>query len=215
MSDAKSGSKKKSNIFKDAMVLFLITLIAGFALGKVYEITKPIIDERALKEKRKIYQSVYKDAEFFLEDDKLSDKASRAGEELFTPNGLGSINVEEVLLAQDSSGKTIGHVISISTAEGFGGAITISLGYSLDGTVQGLEFLVINETVGYGQNATNADFIEQFVGKQVSGFVVSDSGLGTENAIDGLTGATITTNAVANLVNAGLLFLNEVALVGN
>lgn len=204
-----------NSILKDAMILLAITLVAGFALGIVHEITKPVIDQRALNQKKEAYQAVFKDAEMFVNDEELDSKAETAAEDLFEPEGLSNITLNEVLIAQDVNGNTLGHVISISTEEGFGGTITISLGYSLDGTVQGLEFLELNETVGYGQNAANPEFIEQFIGKQTTEFVSTESGASSENEIDGLSGATITNNAVTDVINAGLLFLNEETLAND
>ncbi len=213
--NAVNESKPKNTIIKDAIILFVITLIAGLALGIVYEITQPIIDQRALEKKSEAYQTVFLDAKSFVEDEELSKKAESASEELFEANGFNNVSVNEVLVAQDASGNVIGHVMSVTSPSGYAGAITISLGYSLEGVVQGLEFLVLNETVGFGQNAQNPEFKDQYVGKQVTGFVATKSGASAENEIDALSGATITTNAVTEAVNAGLLFLNETALGNN
>lgn len=215
MSSANNKPKVKETIFKDAMVLFVITLVAGFALGIVYDITQPVIEERALLQKKEAYQAVFTDAEVFANDEELDSKAETAAEDLFEPKGLVNITLNEVLLAQDANGNTLGHVVSLSTEEGFAGTITISLGYSLDGTVQGLEFLALNETVGYGQNAAKPEFIEQFIGKQVTEFVSRKPATSSEYEVDALSGATITTNAVTDVINAGLLFLNEDVLVSD
>ncbi|NMB44282.1 MAG: FMN-binding protein, partial [Clostridiales bacterium] len=74
---------------------------------------------------------------------------------------------------------------------------------------------VLNETVGFGQNAQNPEFKDQYVGKQVTEFIATKSGASAENEIDALSGATVTTNAVTEAVNAGLLFLNETASGNN
>ena len=215
MSNSNGDKKTRKSIFKDAMVLAIITIVAGLALGIVYKITEPVIEQRALDQKKEASQGVFTNAKTFVADEELNSKAKTAGEDLFEPKGIDNITINEVLIAQDSNGNALGHVMSISTEEGFSGTITISLGYSLDGTIQGLEFLVINETVGYGQNATKPEFTDQFFGKQVTELVSTKSGASLENEIDALTGATITTNAVTDVINAGLLFLNEDALVSD
>lgn len=209
MSKTVGDSKPKNTIIKDALILALITLVAGLAVGLAHDITRPIIDQRYLDEKKETYQIVYTDAENFATDEELSENAQTAAEELFIPNDLNNIIINEVLIAQDSSGNTLGHVVSVTSSNGYGGDLTISLGYSLDGTVQGLEFLVLNETVGFGQNAKEPAFKDQFVGRQVDSFVATKSGASLENEIDGLSGATVTTNAVTEAVNAGILFLND------
>ena len=55
-----SKSKEKNTILKDAIVLFVITLVAGLALGFVNDITKGPIQKAKDKEKAEAYQSVYK-----------------------------------------------------------------------------------------------------------------------------------------------------------
>ena len=46
-----SDNKQKSTLLKDAIILFVITIIAAFALGAVYEITKDPIAEAEAKAK--------------------------------------------------------------------------------------------------------------------------------------------------------------------
>ncbi len=215
MSNVASDSKQKNTIKKDAMILFVITLVAGFALGAVYRVTKPIIDERNVEAKAQAYQVVFEEAEGFAEDQELSEKAQTAPENLFEQNGFSNITINEIFVAQDGSGNTLGHVLSVTTSDGYGGDITMSLGYSLEGVMQGLEFLVLNETVGFGQNAQNPEFKNQFVNKQVTEFVSTQSGASADNEIDGISGATITTDAITGAINAGLLFLNENVDVNN
>lgn len=215
MSNVASDSKQKNTIIKDAMILFVITLVAGFALGVVYRVTKPIIDERNVEAKAQAYKIVFEEAEGFAEDQELSEKAQMAPENLFEQNGFSNITIDEIFVAQDSSGNTLGHVLSVTTSDGYGGDITMSLGYSLEGVMQGLEFLVLNETVGFGQNAQNPEFKNQFVNKQVTEFVSTQSGASADNEIDGISGATITTDAITGAINAGLLFLNENVDVNN
>ena len=53
-------------------------------------------------------------------------------------------------------------------------------------------------------NATNEEFMTQFSEKKVPAFVVTKTGAKEENEIDALSGATITTNAVTNGVNAAI-----------
>lgn len=215
MSNTKGESKAKNTIIKDALILLAITLVAGFALGAVYEMTKPVIDQRAIDDKNAAYQSVFSEAADFVEDEELSAKAEAAPEDLFESNGLVNARIGEVLVAVDSGGNPLGHVVSSTSSSGYGGAITISLGYSLEGEVKGLEFLVLNETVGFGSNAANPEFKDQFVGKTVAEFISTKDGASSENEIDALSGATITTDAVLEAVNAGVLFLSETVSESN
>ncbi|MFU0826004.1 MAG: Ion-translocating oxidoreductase complex subunit G [Lachnoclostridium sp.] len=201
---------KGLSIIKDAAVLFIITLIAGFALGLVYEITAPVIAKQNLQAKMNAYQAVYPEAVNFSEDAALSEKMKEAPA-LLQSKGYENISIDEVLVASDQSGNPIGHVVVVTTGEGYGGDITVSVGYSDSGTVKGIEILSMNETAGLGAKAQNKEFKEQFAEKNVTEFTYTKSGAKAENEIDALSGATITTRAVVNAVNAGLYFLNNLA----
>lgn len=78
-------------------------------------------------------------------------------------------------------------------------------GISTEGNVTGVTILSLNETPGLGMNAQNetyTDMYRQPVPK--NGFSVVKSGQAEHGNIVALTGATITTNAVTNAVNAAV-----------
>lgn len=47
-------------------------------------------------------------------------------------------------------GNTAGYVFSVTSGDGYAGNITISVGISADGTVNGISFTELNETAGMG-----------------------------------------------------------------
>ena len=81
---------------------------------------------------------------------------------------------------------------------GFGGNLDIMVGVGADGTCTGVSIISHAETSGLGANATKEDFRSQFVGK--SNVAVTKDG----GDIAALTGATITSRAVWNGVNAAI-----------
>ena len=84
--------------------------------------------------------------------------------------------------------------------------MSISVGIELDGTIKGIEFLSISETPGLGMNATKDTFKNKFAGKKAESLTVTKSGSAGDSEIDAMSGATITSNAVTNAVNAALYF---------
>jgi electron transport complex protein RnfG len=211
-----SKEAKKSSIIKDAMVLFIITLIAGVSLGFVYELTLPAIEAQKLQAKTEAYAAVYADAAEFSEDETLTAQAAEAAEKILAPNGLNGVTIDEAFVALDGSGNKIGYVMSITTQNGYGGAISLSLGYSVDGSVTGMEILTINETAGMGAKAAEPEFKGQFAGKQAEQFeLVKGGGASGDTQINAISGATITSTAVTDAVNSGLRFINEMAEAGN
>lgn len=208
----KSTQSTKGTLIKDTAILFAITLIAGLLLGVVYEITAPIIAERRLQSKMDAYKVVYQSASEFIEDDSLTEKATKAAETILEQNGYATITIDEALIAVDATGNKMGYVLSVSTQKGYKGNITLTLGYSLDGTITGMEFLDINETAGLGSKAKEPSFREQFINKQIDKFTLSKNAANADE-IDALSGATITSRAVLDAVNAGICFVTGSAEV--
>lgn len=192
---------KKNTIIKDTLILTLITLVAGGLLGMVYEVTKEPIAQQAEKEKQEAYKAVFEDADSF-EVCVEADDADLAA--YLTENGFEAQTVNEVMEAKDASGETIGYALNMTTSEGYGGDISFSMSVTLDGTLNGISILDINETAGLGMNATKDEFKGQFAGKQVDAFEVTKSGAASDNEINAISGATITSKAITGGVNAGL-----------
>ena len=189
-------------ILKNTAVLTLITLIAGTLLGLVYEVTKEPIALAKEKAKQEAYMSVVEDADSF-EDYKDFD-ADKA-EVFLSDAGLTGCDIVEAAIAK-KDGKEIGAVVTVVDHEGYGGDIKISVGILSDGTVKGIEMLEISETAGLGMKSTEPEFKDQFKDKNVEKFVYTKSDASADNEIDALSGATITTNAVTNGVNAALTY---------
>lgn len=207
-------AKNKDSIIKDTFILFLITLIAGLSLGFVYEITKPAISEQNQKIKMEAYQAVYPEAANFNEDASLTSCVAKAPSVLAS-YGYDKATINEALVAVDKSGSKLGYVVSLTTQEGYKGGISITLGYSLDGIVKGMEVVTINETAGLGAKAAEDSFKNQFINKKVDKFEYTKTGAAADNQIDAISGATITSSAVVNEVNAGICFIKEFININN
>lgn len=186
-------------MMKNTGILLAITLIAGLLLGLVYQVTKNPIAEQEAKAKQEACQEVFQDAASF----------ALIGVETMTVEGYAQESIDEVMEAKDASGELLGYVITVTTKEGYGGDIQFSIGVRLDGTVNGMSILSISETAGLGMQA-EAVLKPQFAGRNVEKFVYTKNGAAADNEIDAISGATITTNAVTNGVNAGLYYFQTV-----
>lgn len=194
----------KGGFMKDALILFAITLVAGACLGGVYEITKEPIRAAELAAKADAYRTVLPEAADFAADDMEAVLEAANGE--IAGLGYGNVTVDEAVTALDSSGAPIGYVITSTSNDGYGGAITVSVGIQADGTVSGIEFLTIGETAGLGMNAQQPEWKAQYGGKNVDAFTVTKNGASADNEINAISGATITSNAVTGAVNAAVYF---------
>ena len=187
-------------MMKNTGIMVAITLIAGLLLGIVYQVTKEPIAVQEAKAKQEACQEVFADAASF-------DAVEVAAVEESAWNGAGSgqETIDEVMMAKDSAGSILGYVVTVTTKEGYGGDIRFTVGVRTDGTVNGISILSISETAGLGMQA-EAVLKPQFADKNVEKFEYTKSGATSENQVDAISGATITTNAVTNGVNAGLYY---------
>lgn len=190
-------------IMLNSLKLCLITLIAGLLLGSVYEVTKEPRAKQEEKTKQEAYKKVFKDAESFEE----SEYDSKKLEKYLSDNGYKSsvAGVDAIVTALDSDENIIGYVITVTDKEGYGGSIQFTMGIQIDGTINGISFLSIEETAGVGMKAKENKFKSQFEGRKVDSFEYTKNGATGDNQIDAISGATVTTNAVTNGVNTGIL----------
>mgnify|MGYP001059895170 FL=1 len=192
------------SMLKDAGIIVAITLIAGLVLGGVYQLTKePIAEQKRLK-KQKACQEVYAEAASFAEAEGFDTEAAASVLAAEYP----SQDIDEVMLAQDGAGNTLGYVLTVTTHEGYGGDIQFTMGITNEGTLNGISLLSIAETPGLGMRAEEV-LKPQFGGKSAEKYEYTKTGAVAENQIDAISGATITTNAVVNGVNAGLFYFQN------
>ena len=191
----------KNKILKDTLAITLITLVSGLALGIVQEITAgPIARQEALSKER-AYKEVFPEAASFETSLSGEDESLEA---YLDEKGYTAQNIDEVMQALDEEGSPLGYAFTVTSSEGYGGDIQFAMGVMDDGTVNGLSILSIEETAGLGMKADTEEFKSQFQNKNVEAFQYTKNGAETDQEIDAISGATITTNAMVNGVNAGL-----------
>lgn len=199
------------NMLKDAAILFAITLIAGCLLGAVYEVTKEPIQKQEVLAWSKACQNVFPQAEEFekMESEQFDQTMKDA---MAYAETTYSTTIEEVDVAKNN-GSVVGYVLIVTDHEGYGGDIKLAMGVQLDGTLNGISFLSISETAGLGMRADEV-LSPQFADQKVEQFTYTKTGKTSDDQIDAISGATITTNAVTNGVNAGLYFFQTALMEG-
>lgn len=200
----------KSGFMKDALVLFAITLVSGLCLGFVYDITKGPIEQATIDKNNRTYQEVLSTASSFTDVEGSAEKIAElaASGELA---GFGGVAVESVLVGTDVSGATVGYVVNSLSNDSYGGAVKISVGLDADGVITGVGIREINDTPGLGLKAKEPKFKDQYIGKKHDAeyLVVTKLGAQAANEIDAISGATVTSSAVTNAVNAAFYYLHN------
>lgn len=200
----------KSGFMKDALILFAITLVSGACLGFVYDLTKDPIAQATIEKNNRTYQEVLSTANTFTEVEGSVEKIAEitASGEL-SGLGFGGVAIESVLEGTDASGAAAGYVINSLSNDSYGGAVKISVGFDMDGTITGVGIREINDTPGLGLKAKETDYRDQFIGKNAEVLSVTKTGATADNEIDAISGATVTSNATTNAVNAALYYLHN------
>ena len=189
-----NNKKPKPKIPMPAVSLAVIALLAGVALGAVNYITAPAIEAQALAANAASYKSVLPDAEDIGYDDAVTAALQSLEEGQF-----GRSTINEAVVGADASGSLVGYAVNVTNSEAYDGSLSLSVGIAPDGTVLGISFTELNETPGKGMLCDEPDFKDQFAGVQTDAFAL-------DGGVNAVSGATISSRAVVNAVNAALAF---------
>jgi len=195
-------------IIKLGLVLFAICVIAAFALGLTNEVTKDQIVENIIIANKEARQEVYPEADDFVliaSNDAEADYEAHPAAKDFISNNSEVAEVYEAM----AGGEKIGYVIK-ALPNGYGGEVGVTVGFALDGMIKGVRVDTPNETPGLGAKAGTEGFYSQYESKSVNTPIevlkieVADD----MNAIQSISGATITSVAVTQGVNYGQLVID-------
>lgn len=199
--------KKKSSTLLNTLVLVVISVVAVALLAIVNQVTAEPIAQAEVNQKAAIYKVVYSDCDSFSEFDNTEEMINNSAA-LLEENGLGTCKIVDVLGANDASGNTEGYIIAASSSSGYGGDVEIAVGIK-DGKITGFSSIKNSETAGLGSKCADPEFTEQFKNKAASPLTFTKTGATSDTEIDAISGATITTNAVTQAVNAAIVFYQE------
>jgi electron transport complex protein RnfG len=185
---------KDNTIIKDAIILLVITLVAGVILGGVYSATKDPIANIEKQVTAEAYAKVYPDG-VLVEDNADLLEALKT----FSADDSDA-GVDDVYAVNEGEG-----FVFKCHAKGYGGDVNLALGIKTDGTILGLSVIsASSETPGLGAKCTEESFQSQFSGVQVSNNTIT-----INQDYQQISGATITSKAVMRAINASLKFMAE------
>ena len=173
-----------NRVFKPIVVLVVICIIVTGALAATNKVTKPIIDEAIRVAQEQARKELLPDADNFTKVE-----------------GVEVENVSDIYTADNGTGTVI-----TCSGKGYGGSITVMVAFSPDDTVKQIKITESSETKGIGTNVTeNTEYWALYNGLPATQALV----LGTD--VDAYTGATISSRAVNNAVNAAIEAYNAIA----
>lgn len=185
------------DMFKLGLNLLIISAIAALLLAFTNNVTADTIakrNEQANAEARKLVLESAQDFE------QVKD--------VKTDNSKG-VEVSEIYEAKDASGNTVGYTLKVLPS-GYGGTIELMVGIdSAKGQVSGINVVSNSETAGLGAKSTDPEFSDQYKGKPLEELSVLKNGTPGDTEIKAISGATITSTAVTNGVDAAIEVYNN------
>lgn len=183
------------DMVKPTMSLLAICVVIALSLAFVNRLTKDTIKQRAEKDAMEQRMQVMNTAQSFKEIEDWKDKDE---------SGL----IREAYAAYDGE-QLVGYVFSASP-KGYGGEIKVTVGIGSDGKISGVRIGDNRETPGLGTKVLEDDFIGQYYGKGIQKvFKVVKSSPQADNDIEAISGATISSKAVTNAVQASAKLGNK------
>ena len=160
---AKTDKKTVLSVLNIGARLLVICLAVAAVVSLVNEVTKARYAELQLREQRNSMASIFGATDIAVAE-------------------LGD-NVYQVRQGED----ILGYCVQVVTA-GFGGDMTLMVGFGSDRSIAGVQILSHSETPGLGAKASDAAYLAQYQGKSGT--------LSLGEDIDAVSGATISSRAV-------------------
>ena len=186
-----------SNFFKQSWLVMLASLLFGLLVAGVHGRLKPQIDRNAVEKRETQMRLLLPQADSFSEVPATNQDAD---------SKRAAPNYYE---AKDSSGQIVGYALQTSGG-GFADKVTLLVVFGGDlQTLRGIAVLKSNETPGFGDKIKTDEFRARFQNAPADGSLVvikgGTVGSGAANEIMGITGATISSDAVKDIVNRAAL----------
>ncbi len=200
--------ERKKAIPKPVIILLVITLVAGLALSGVYVMTKDTIEENKAAANKAALMQVLPEAADFTTDAELQARLAAQGDS-YNPS-FGGAKIQGAAVGVDASGNVVGYAVTVFNSDSYDGGLTLVVGIRADGTVNSISFTELHDTAGMGMKCGDPEFKDQFNNVKVEKFTLNKAGGSTEDdVIDSVSGASMTSGAVVNAVNAALEFVSD------
>ncbi len=183
------NGKTREDMIRFGIALMIFCAVGAGSLAFTYQGTQSKILAQAKIEEEKASRLVMPGVEFVRRDDLVTKAAAQFPDYMGNGNGM--------IFEGKKDGKTVGAVIQLAS-KGYGGPLKLAVAIQ-DGKVTGVVVVEHKETPGLGSNVKdNPAFVKQFTGKTTS------DPLEVKKDVQGITGATKSSRAVATGVKAAL-----------
>lgn len=189
-------AQKESTLINMLLTLFVVTLVAGAALGFVYTSTKDTV-EKTLEGK------TIKAVEMVLPKFDNNPKS-----EMYKHTFDEKLPEFEIYPARNENNELIGVAIKTATNQGYSGLIQIMVGITIEGKIHKTFLLAHKETPGLGTKLAESPFKDQFEGKSPDDLTLEVEKDGGD--VDAITAATISSRAFCDALKNAYEVFNKI-----
>jgi len=171
-----------NKIYKPIVVLSVICVVITGALALTNSITQPIIEEATRRAQDAARLELLPEADTFNKVE-----------------GITVTDVADVYVANNGVGAVV-----TATSKGYGGTMTVMVGFTADGTIKQIKVTDQAETKGIGSKvAGDPSFWTRYEGLEAKQLVLNED-------VDALSGATVSSKALLAAVNAAVEGYNAI-----
>lgn len=193
-------AKKESTLVNMVLTLLVITAISSASLGFMYQLTKAPKAAAELAKQNFAIGAVLGEYDNDPSADAYEIESFDGGEKLECYPGT-------------KGGEPAGIAVKTWTMEGFSGLVRLMVGFDPSGNVINISVLEQKETPGLGTKMADAEFKDQYNGKNPGTNNLSVKKDGGE--VDAITAATISSRAFSDAVERAYKSLEKAGKLGN
>lgn len=178
------------NMLKMVVVLSFLCAFSGLALSSLKDLTAPLIEEQVLLN---------------VQGPAVVTVFPRAENQPIAERQKFSVDGREITVFPSRNGGKLTGIALEQFGKGYGGDIGVVVGFNVhNDTLAGIGITTLKETPGLGMRVTEPGFGAQFVDMKPPAGLKSDGG-----AVDGISGATISSKGVVSAVNDAVVLYGK------
>ncbi len=179
--EASAGRRPVWDVLGIGARLLLVCAVVAAVVSGVNALTADRYQENLTEEKRQAIVRIF-------------------GSDTVTYRTLSGEDAAEPVYEVLEGDRVVGYCVELASP-GFGGDISMTVGFEADGKILGVSIVSLSETPGLGSRVQEAVYLDQYKGQ--SGTLT----LGED--VDAIAGATVSSRAVTDGVNRAVEILNR------
>lgn len=192
---------KKAPLYIKRWIWILAPVLSLVALTLTFLLTKTPIEKNEKKLQTEAYQAIFSEGVIFEE----AKEDLKAADAKLSEAGYRHLKTEAVMVVKDQNQNPIGRIYQLSSQDGYGGYLSMTLGINGTGGLCGIEFNQIAKMVELTIEDEQEAFLDQFLyqthGKKF--WIQSEEFGGFQ--VQPMESAPVTSQAVVDIVNGCLL----------